>query len=80
MTAINTALFHMARESVCNDGPRNPLPRMRPCRNCRGTEHVEIGYRLLSRTWTIECACGAYTGQRRTLRAALINWNKENKP
>lgn len=79
MTALDTALFHMARESVRHDGPRNPLPKLHACRTCRDAESVEIGYRLLSRTWTVECGCGAYTGERRTLRAALINWNKENK-
>lgn len=77
---INAALFHMARQSMHADAPAKGLPKLNACRNCRGTETVEIGYRLLSRAWTIECSCGGYTGERRSLRAAIVHWNKENKP
>lgn len=76
---IENALYHIARESMRADAPSSGLPKLKDCRNCRGSESAEISYRLLSRTWTIECGCGGYTGERRSLRAAIVAWNAENR-
>ena len=80
MSAINTALFHMAQQSMRADAPAKGLPKLTACCNCKGTESIEISYELLRRAWIVWCGCGQDSGERRTLRAALINWNKENKP
>lgn len=76
---IDTALYHMARESMRADAPSSGLPQLKRCRNCDDTELMDISYELISRRWIIRCDCGADTGARRTLRAAITTWNKENR-
>lgn len=77
--SIQTTLAHMVRHAWRADIPHNPLPLLRECANCHGEEPFDVSYRLRACTWEITCGCGTTSGERRTLRAAITAWNKENR-
>ena len=76
--AITRALNDMSVHSMSADAPASGLPRIVSCSNCCSREDFNIDYRLVKRRWVVSCDCGNGSGERRTLRAAIIAWNKDN--
>lgn len=76
--AIDTALYHMARQSMRADAPVKGLPPLKSCRDCTELFEFSIDYKILTRRWIVVCGCSNSSGEHRSLRAAILDWNKRN--
>lgn len=76
---IQHMLADMVRNAWRADLPQRPLPLARACHNCQGSEDIDVSYRLLTHLWEISCGCGTTSSERKTLRAAINAWNRENR-